>query len=99
MKDFMTQITDWLFKHPIVRHQYSVTDHGGHLTADDVVDSLVEHSRNELEKCVLVCALCCPLPRFPGTWQLHGLLALFGEVQVHHDPAPPFGVCNLPGGQ
>ena len=49
MKDFMTQITDWLFKHPVVRHQYTVDDHGP-LQADDIVDSLVEHSRNELEK-------------------------------------------------
>jgi hypothetical protein len=50
MKDFMTQITDWLFKHPIVRYQYTVDFSGGPLTADDVVDSLVEFSRNELEK-------------------------------------------------
>ena len=52
MKDFMTQITDWLFKHPVVRHQYAVADHTGPLSADDIVDSLVEHSRNELEKYV-----------------------------------------------
>ena len=52
MKDFMTQITDWLFKHPIVRAQYAMQDPLSDLSPDDIVDSLVEHARNELEKCV-----------------------------------------------
>ncbi len=45
----MTQITDWLFKHPIVRAQYAKGEGGG-VPVDDVVDSFVGYSRNELEK-------------------------------------------------
>ena len=51
LKDFMLRITDWLYKHPLIRDQLKPDSEAAAAgDAHDVVDDLVQFARNELER-------------------------------------------------
>lgn len=56
MKDFMLLITDWLFKHPVVRQVARDVSSLGDvpISADDVASAVVDHARDEIERCLLL---------------------------------------------